>query len=215
MAKVTPSALVSAITGRMAGNVFQMWKGQIIIKGYATPRLTKSEKQQFVKGLISNLAGKYHALSDADQAAWDAYAALLEDEMSGFNAYVRNNTRLLYTKHEDLVEISTPPDPPAPPDAATGFLVTYEAGPDRFRLWWTTPDELGLYVTAFYAPQLCYDNSVWATFKETPTVASTANIIYVSAVNWAGPRTVQFKLRVIDLYGEISAETEVKEGYKP
>jgi hypothetical protein len=209
MAKITPSALISAITGRMDGNVFQMWRGQIIIKGYTTPRLTKSEKQQFIKGLISNLAGKYDTLSDGNKTAWEDYAALLPDEMSGFNAYVRNNTRLLYTQHGDLIEITTPPSPPNPPDAPTSFSATYEAGPDRFRLYWLTPDIYNLYVTGSYSPQLAYDNSVWAKWKIAQTVASSANIIYIDASKYTATRTVQFKLRVIDLNGEISAETAV------
>jgi hypothetical protein len=192
-----------------------MWKGQIILRGYTIPRLTKSEKQQFVRGLISNLAGKYNTLSDANKDAWDAYAALLPDEMSGFNAYVRNNTRLLYTKHGDLGDITTPPDPPNPPDAPTSFQATYQSGPDRFQLYWLTPDIYNLYITGYMSLQLCYDNSVWQKWKEIETVVSSGNIIYIDASKIKGPRTGRFKLRVIDLNGEISADTAIDTAYKP
>lgn len=205
MAKITPSALISEIKGKMGGNTIQMWKGEIILRGLFNPRQAYSESQTKLRGLASDYAGAYDGLSSTQKAEWDAYADALTDVMTGMDAYVRNNVRLIYADHVSLTAITNPPDPPAPPTAPASFAVSFDAGDNEFDLTWTTPNSASLWVQAFYSPQVGYNNSLFPAWKFDSTVVSSAQVIHVSAVRYASPRILRFRIRVIDDCGETSA----------
>lgn len=214
MAKVTPSALISEITGRIDGHVFSMWKGQIVLKSFTNPTQPKSEAQQKIRGFYSNLSGKYYALSAINKTEWQIYADALPEVMSGYNAFIRNNTRLLYANHPLLVEITTPPDPPAPPDAPVGFTASYDSGDDEFDLTWTTPIEPSLFIQAFFSPKVGYHNDISPHWAFLVSQRSHEGPIHMDASGYSSPRTIRFRLRVIDPCGEISAYTTIEEASK-
>lgn len=210
MAKITPSSLVSEITGKFAGHVFQMWKGQIVIRAYTPPTQPRTQKQQLIRGIVNNLAGDWSDLSGAQQTNWDDYAAELPDVMSGFNSYIRNNTKLLYADHVSLTQITTPPDPPNPPTSPTDFTVTYDGGDDEFDLEWTAPNDASLWVQAFVSPRAAYKDKTSPMWNFIETVVSTALVINYDASDYTSPRYFRFRIRVIDAYGEVSAWTDTK-----
>lgn len=214
MAKITPTALVSEITGKLQGHVLQMWKGQIVIREFTQPTQPRTEKQQFIRGIINNLAGNWSDLSDAQQTLWNTYAASLTDVMSGFNAYIRNNTKLLYADHTSLTQITTPPDPPNPPTSPSDFTATYDGGDDEFDLAWTAPSSASLWVQAFVSPRATYKDKISPMWSVIETVVSTALTINYDASDYASPRYFRFRLRVIDAYGEVSAWTDTKTASK-
>lgn len=209
MAKITPTALVSEITGKFQGHVLQMWKGQIIIRAYTQPTQPRTEKQQLIRGIMNNLAGEWSDLSDAQQTFWNTYAASLDDVMSGFNAYVRNNTKLIYANHGSLNQITTPPDPTNPPTSPTDFQVNYDPPDDEFDITWTAPDDANLWIQAFVSPRAAYKDKTSPMWSFIETIASTTFVMRYDASDYTSPRYFRFRLRVIDAYGETSAWTNI------
>jgi len=210
MAKITPTSLVSEIKGKLNGHVLQMWKGQIVIRAYTEPTQPRSEKQQLIRGIMNNLAGEWSNLSDGQQTLWNTYAASLTDVMSGFNAYVRNNTKLIYADHVSLTQITTPPDPTDPPTPPSDFTATYMLPADEFDIGWTAPNDGSLWIQAFVSPRAAYKDKISPMWSFIETVVSTALVINYDASDYTSPRYFRFRLRVIDAYGEVSAWTDTK-----
>lgn len=205
MAKITPSALISQISGRLMGQVAQVWKGEIILRESPPPPKSRSVSQAKLRGLSSDYAGAYDSLNSAQKAEWEAYADAIADVMTGMDSYVRNNVRLIYADHGSLTAITNPPDPPAPPTIPAGFAVSYDGGDDEFDLEWTSPDANDLYVQASFSPQVGYNNTLFPKWKFAETVVSDVLIININAVNYSSPRYFRFRIRTIDPSGEISA----------
>lgn len=214
MAKITPSALVSEITGKINGHVLQMWKGQITLKRFTPTRQPRTFNQTRIRRYLSNFAGRWYSLSSGNQAAWATYADALPDVMTPANAFSRNNMRLLYADHTDLTEIDAPPDPPDPPTAPAGFGVSYDAGDDEFDLEWSTPDHSDFYIQGFYSPQAGYRNRTSLMWNFIETVQSTDKVIHMDVSAYDAPRFFAFRLRVIDCTGEISTWTETERWLK-
>lgn len=205
MAKIEPSALITQITGRLSGQIAQIWKGEIILRRYTPPRNPRTVSQAKLRGLSADYAGAYDKLNTAQKAEWESYAEAIEDVMTGQDTYIRNNVRLIYADHVSLSEIVVPPDPPAPPTAPADFAVAYDGGDDEFDLTWTTPNSASLWVQASYCPQVGYNTTYYPMWKFTETVVSTAQVIHFSATNYSAPRYFLFHIRTIDACGEISA----------
>lgn len=109
MAKFEYTSLLSRIRGKINAGVFEQWKGLNVSRRTSRPRQTRTSSQQFIKFLYSKLSSDWQALSLASQTAWNCYASTYPDPLSGFNAYIRNNTILLYLQQPQFPQIKIPP----------------------------------------------------------------------------------------------------------
>ena len=92
-ARVTLSALFTAITGRYGGGVFRAWKGLTVL-GVLPSTVTNPNTAPQVKAreLLSYLSKQWAILAFAVKDQWDAVAAYLTDQWDNFENEVGSHT---------------------------------------------------------------------------------------------------------------------------
>jgi len=214
MAKITPSALITEIKGKWHADTFQMWKGSIIVRRTTPPTQHPKASKARYRGLVSDIAGKYDALSDAQKTGWACYAELLPVVMSGFNAFLRNNTVLVYPDHPGLCFISDAPTTYAPPTTPHPLSVDYLSATDEFCVYWTSPVLASYYTQVYYSPQTGYNDTNYAKFSQAGTVPAAQKYFSMSANPYPSGTIVRFRARNVHVLGEVSAWTDTKSATK-
>lgn len=210
MGKVSYSALVNTIRGRVNFSVMSAWRGINYIKRHNPgPRQPHTAKQQLVRGLLSTLAGDYYSLTAAQKELWNKYASLLKQPMSGINAYVKNNALMLRNSIV-ATAISGPPPTPDTPDRLVGHTLTTGAG--RATLSWTAPNSATLFVLLQRSVLAGLDDGShprWTTVGVT-----TGSILSLGEAHGFPTGVIlRYKAAVVDVYGRISPYTEMMERF--
>lgn len=99
MAKVQFGSGVAAISGRTAGTVFSRNKGGAYMRRFSVPTNPATQKQDAARNKLSNASSGWRNLTQAQRAAWNAWALTnpIIDRlgaavvMSGHQAYVKIN----------------------------------------------------------------------------------------------------------------------------
>lgn len=124
MAKIVFSALVSSVTGKLHGSVMRRGKAGVTLMDAYKPKASATNYQLAHRGRISDKASEWYALSSAVKELWHKYASLLSRPMSGQDAYVMLNIRLVSADHDDLTAITSPPATPSTPEHVGGFTAS-------------------------------------------------------------------------------------------
>jgi hypothetical protein len=74
---------------------FSRWKGRAYVRSTVKPKNPKSQGQKSVRATVSFFAQQWKTLASASQATWSASAKTLK--ISNYNAYVRQNQKLINT----------------------------------------------------------------------------------------------------------------------
>ena len=208
MAKITPSSLITAIQGRFNGDTFQLWRGAVVRRRTPKPRGGPSVAQATFRGIASDIAGKWAALSDAARADWDTYAGLLPTEMSGFNAFFARNTALLLADNPALVYSGTAPGSYSPPPTPSPLSVLWMAGSESFCVAWTAPSLGTQYCQVYTAHGVGFSVSKFPSISLSKTIVSTAQETTVSGAGYLAGSSVVFRVRGIDSLGQLSSFSE-------
>src|SRR4030043_2266595 len=92
MAKVTAPLFSFTARGKLADSiVFFPWKGIAAVRTYVIPSNPNSANQQTQRGYLSDAVAEWHAAgySAGDNVAWNTFADLMKQAMSGFNRFCR------------------------------------------------------------------------------------------------------------------------------
>lgn len=202
MAKITYSGLVDEIKGSLGGSTIKGHKAGSILKQKTTPRRPRTQSQQRLRGYVNQLSGDWYSLPDTNKELWNKYASLLSGKLSGFNAFIMLNTRLLKTGHASLVQIISPPSSPGTPPFVNGltFAITDTT---HHTISWSAPLDSSNYVSVFYAIQAGYSPKNKESWHFIATVRSdTGQIIHTHSY----PLGTIFFYRAlsIDLFGRIA-----------
>ncbi|MEJ2626963.1 MAG: hypothetical protein P8078_00175 [bacterium] len=210
MAKITPSSLITAIQGKINNTTFQLWKGAICLRRVPKLHMGNVQGKSMFKGIASVIAGRWYGLSSNDKTSWDTYAGYLPTEMSGFNAFLARNVALLYADNPTLCYYTTAPNCYYAPATPAPFCVSWISGSQNFCVQWTTPSLISHFVQAFLAPQIGYLTKKFPSVKLAKTTVSTAGEMTVSGSSYPSGTVMYFKIRTIDVYGQISSYSDVK-----
>jgi hypothetical protein len=201
MAKITYSALVSRLSGSLGGSTFARWKGINVIKRKIfRPRQLFNFAQQNIRNIMSWLAGSWYALSAAKKVMWNTYASLLTGHMSGINAFIRNNTLLLYCGIKSTITDQPPPTPDTP-DMFTVLACGEALGVTTFT--WTLPAAANLYAVVDRCFMVGLDDGShprWAYLGKAATDTNT----FEDTHGLAAGTIVRYRVRVADEYGRVS-----------
>jgi len=206
MAKVTYSALVDTIRGKLNGSIASQWKGINVLKSHPTPRQPRTESQQLVRGLMNNHAGDWYGLSSTLKDLWNRYASLLSKPMTGLNAYIKQNSNLDRYLGSGSA-ISNPPPTPSTPEAISGLSIAVTDSLNN-TITWASPTGSSDYIIADYSFMAGLDdgsNPRWSFAGGD--YADQANIVH----NHAFPvgTVMRYRARVMDSYGRVSPNTSV------
>lgn len=202
MAKITYSGLVDEIKGSLGGSTIKGHKAGSILKQKTTPRRPRTQSQQRLRGYVNQLSGDWYSLPDANKELWNKYASLLSGKLSGFNAFIMLNTRLLKTGHASLVQISSPPSTPSTPSFIHGLIYTI-LDSARTQVSWSAPLTSSDYVSVFYSAQACYSPKNKESWHFANTVRSDVGSFIVTH-SYPAHTILFFRAHTIDLFGRIS-----------
>jgi hypothetical protein len=204
MPKIVLAAPVESIQGKLGGSTIRKTRSGHMLTGTFPPTQRRTAAEAFIRGNLNNVAGDWAALSDPQHEAWNKYASMLDASMSGFNAFVRVNTRLLNADHPSLTQISWPASTPATPNAVRGFAA--ESNGTTTTLTWTGPNTPLQWVQVQYSPQVAFSMSGkrrWATLPAVVASALTGSHSYTLPSGYS----LYYRARTIDNRGRVSPWT--------
>lgn len=214
MAKFTPGAIVSEISGKIAATVFSRNKGGAVIRNRRTPINRRSISQSKIRQGLGNLSSSWRGLSQVQRDSWNAAApnfpyqnTLGETKyLSGQQMYVQfNQNRIIIAQAVSL----TAPAPFAF-STITGIL-TATAVPALSIAFTTTPlpalNNLAVFATAPLSPGIGSPNA--SRFRYITNIlaaaVSPANILVAYQAIFGNPVTGQkifIELRPISTSGQ-------------
>lgn len=209
MAKIEYSALLNRISGKLAGTILSTTKGISYLKQH-NPRPTnhRTQKQIEIRGQISDLAGQWYSLSDTQKSLWETYASMLPKPMSGINAYISTNQRLIYYLGQSA-QRAAPPPTPSTPEHPQGVSVAPH-GTSDFCISWTRPTDPNTHVVVDYRPVMGIERTTSQQWK-FGAVATSNLLSALVTTDYDVGTIVKFKVRTIDTYGRASPWTHVLE----
>lgn len=207
MGKIFYSALVNTIRGKVSHSVLSAWKGINVIKRHTSGvRQPRTEKQQDIRGMLSELAGEWYSLTQVQKDLWNSWCAMYSLPMTGLNAYAKFN-QVLQKYFPGMAKKTEPPATPATPDFPTGFTVTPIAS-GAFCVIWTTPTATTIHVIADYWPMPGRDsvsNPRWTFGASAGSDATFADLTLTMPENVV----VKFRIRTLDEEGRVSPWSHV------
>ena len=209
MAKITPSSLITAIQGGFNGDTFQLWKGSIIRRRKVLPVWHSKYTHQRWMGLSSDTAGKFSALCQGQQIAWNCYAESLPTAMTGFNAFMARNCANLYPDIPALCYYETAPESYNPPAIPGTFSASYLSGSDQFCFSWASPSFVTVYVEVYGLPGCGFNNSKNPRPKQVSVIPSSDLCSNYDASIYPDNTILHFQCRSLNRFGEFSPMTNV------
>lgn len=206
MAKVTYSALITNISGSLSGSTLKRIKGGSIIRDRQHTRNPNTAMQHAVKGHMIELSVSWSDLTSVQQKLWNTYAALNPKSMSGFNAYIMLNLRLLAADYSSFIVQTSPPPTPKTPTAPEGASRAY-ISPTKNRISWTAPTGYTSCVQLYYAVEVGYSFKNKEKWQLVKTIAAQTGQIDHDHDFPSGTQLVYY-LRTIDTYGRTTPRTE-------
>ena len=210
MAKITPSALITAIQGKWHGSCFQMWKGAIVLRSNPRPRKIISESRYNFQGSVASLSGCFYLMTPDQRIAWRTYSALLPSPMTGYNAFIARGSALEISNHSDLCVYFDAPAAYTPPMPPFPICLYYHSAADLYCIMWTDPYCASIYVQGMFSIQSMYDikkSPKWSIFNTVP--AADLHMIFDSS-SFPGSQIIRFTARSINMRGELSLMAEPK-----
>lgn len=206
MAKVTFSAIVTDIRGRLGSNVFSFNRGTHYLKAHnPNPYNPNTSSQQTVRASFQYYTGLWRDLSPTYKQMWRQYASNLPGHLIGHNVYLKHNLRLCAASHPELVAVSHPPLTPSTPIMPNDISVA-TTGPTSNLITWQQPSDTRNYVQLFYSLDWNYTasyNKYWALIQ---TVRSDVGSITHNHT-YPSETLMFYKLRSICKTGSISPYT--------
>lgn len=107
MARIKPSAIISNISGKIAGSTFQSSQGGLIVKAKNKLARPNSPSQTRVNSITAVVQMEWESLTTDERATWQAYAVYAKQKQKNSNEFIvngqqlfikRNVIRLLYGK---------------------------------------------------------------------------------------------------------------------
>jgi len=210
MAKVTPSALITAIQGKWNGSCFQMWKNKIVVRSNPIPKFPNKASRARYKGVVSSISSCHYKLTPDQKIGWDTYSDLLPTQMTGFNAFMSRNCVLFLAQHPDLNIYFDAPPAYSPPISPAPIGLCYYPKTGHYCLFWSDPNCAGVYVQGKYAVQSGYSNQKSPSWRMFNTVASTALKMDFDASKFPIDTMIRFTALSINISGEVSLMAQAK-----
>jgi hypothetical protein len=207
MAKITYTAIVADIKGKLRGDVFTSYRGIKIIRTHcASPNNPSTPRQQICRGYWSALAGCWWNLPATYQQLWEKYGQRNKGSKSGIGAFIQANMRLLSADNPDLIQVDHPPFTPSTPMAVQNFNWDWLTA-SIARIQWDDPLNSNTYIQFFHRLNWDYTPDYHIYWAHTATVNS-----YPGYYDWTHPyptgTDVHIKARTIDAFGRVSPFTQ-------
>lgn len=201
MPKVVLGAGLESVRGKLGGTVFRKNRSGHVIGHTVNPAQRQTAGEARIRGNINRVAGDWAGLSDLRKDAWNRYASLKGGPLTGFNMYLRHNTRLLNANHASLTQINMPPATPSTPDFVRGLDSNPANG--GYTITWTTPDSAWQWVQVQYSIQVAFSMKGKERWTLLPAVASNLKTTTHTLTLPTG-YSISYRARSIDNRGRVS-----------
>jgi len=200
------SAIVSDIRGRLGDSVFSFCRGTHYVKPYNGNVIQpNTPRQQEIRGNFSYFTGVWYDLPPTYKRMWRQYASLLNENVNGFNVFLRHNLRLADANHADFSEVLFPPQTVVPVKYPYPFSAVPVDSASNL-ISWVAPHDDSNYIQLFFNLEWNYScgfNKHWA-FIETKRSDESS----ISHAHTFPPGTIiYYRLRALNKLGKISPYT--------
>jgi len=207
MTKITYSGLVSGMSGRINGSVASSWKGKGVLRKHSAHiRQPRTESQQALRGLLSDLSGEYYSLTQIQKDLWTAYASALPTSLTPLNAFVASN-QVIQKYCPGSARLSAPPSTPSTPEHISGFTIS-AIGSGDFCIEWTGPSTGTDVAVVDYWPMPGLDNNSNPAFKFGVS-ADAVDLCVALATDYPAGTVMKMRARTFDAFGRVSPWTSV------
>lgn len=213
MAKVTYTAFVSTVRGKIRGDVGSAWKGRNYIRTLnPSPRQPRTEKQQNTRGYMASLAGEWYALDDTYKELWNKYGSLMPQPITGLNAYIMLNANL-WKYLGTAAKISYPPATPSVPGAIVG-LSCASVDSTHNQCSWTAPSETCILAIIDFSPMAGYDEGNHPRWSFAVSASASA-LIATHTHAYPTGTIINYQARSMDESGRITPNSVIKQVTTP
>ena len=189
MAKCMNPAMSTETRGRVAGIVYNTWRGTRYIKSQTSPAQPRTKLQLQMRAWTTILVRAWQGLTDAQRTSWNDYAVAHPDvdwtnspkRLTGMNWWTRNNIRAWLAGQQGYVSVPTVPAP----DAVASFAAANGAGesvvtwvdpggdPGHLDIWMLGPHSAGVLAKIQRAKHKAMANRATETETITGLIAGT------------------------------------------
>lgn len=211
MPKVTPGPLISSIHGSMHGTTFRRISRGFFSSPRRKPKDTRTPRQTTVRRALSYVATRWYQLSGAQHTAWDDYGGNYSPRLTGFNTFMKLNTRLLAASYTTLVLCTSPPTEPETP-LHLDHLRSFEISETQNAIGWRGPSDPTLYVSLYESvePGFSYRGKRrWTLVETQPTYHG--QIVHTHGQPSEIP--ISYRIHIIGEDGRQPPPTEVSKPY--
>lgn len=151
MAKVVSPLMSVEARGKVAGIIYNTWRGLNTVKAFASPANPQTAAQLQARGYLQTYTSLWAGLTAVQRTSWTEYSSahLLTDwtgktkRLTGQNWYIGCNCRIARCGAAAI----TDPPAAAAPGAPTAVVASYTAGPPKLlKVTWTTPSSATVFV---------------------------------------------------------------------
>jgi len=207
MAKVTYSAFVSTVRGKIRGDVGSAWKGRNYIRNLnPSPRQPRTEKQQNVRGYMASLAGEWYALTASYKELWNKYGSLMPKPITGLNAYIMLNANL-WKYLGTAAKIDYPPATPSVPGAIVG-LCCAKVSSTANQCSWDAPLESCVWAILDFSPMAGYDEGNHPRWSFAAGVSASITVVTHTHTYPIGT-IINYQMRTMDQSGRITPNSVI------
>lgn len=207
MAKITYSALVSDIRGKVGGHVASGWKGVNYLKKHnPSPRQPRTEEQQTIRGYMSELSVEWYTLTSSQQLLWNKYASLLDKPMTGQNAYIKSNLNIWRYAGSEYKK-TAPPATPSRPGAITGMSAA-SVDTTHNQVSWIAPCAANVTVIIDYSPQAGFDDKSSPGWSPATNVASQYKLTTITH-SFPSGTIIKYRAKSMDEWGRMSPPSDI------
>lgn len=204
MAKIIFAAPIESMKGKLGGSTVRKTRSGHILTPTVRPAQRNTAPEAFIRGHLNRITGDWYTLTDLQRQAWTKYASMLDGPLTGFNVFVRHNTRLLNANNASLTQISNAPFLPSTPDVVRGLAANTSGGTNT--ITWTSPDSGVTWVQVQYSPQVGFSMSGKRRWVLLPAVVSTAKTTD-HVITLPHGYSMYYRARSIDNRGRVSPWT--------
>jgi len=169
LAKIVTSSLINEIKGSLSGSTFRSNRAGVHFYRKPHPRNPKSPKQISSRSNYSLLTNSWSSLTVVQKSLWDQYASLTPKPMTGFNAFISLNSRLINANYSSLLCVDNPPLFPDTPPPVSGFFIQ-KFDSDTLTVLWDSPSSDSVKIRISFA--LCFGSSLnwqYISTQNSPT----------------------------------------------
>jgi len=206
LARITFSAIISDIRGRLGGHVYSFCRGTHYIKEHnPNPNQPNNESQQFHRNNFSYYSSVWYNLPNTYKHMWRQYASKLKGHLNGFNAFMRHNLRIASANYSGILCMNYPPLSIYEVKYPYPFSITPINSTSNL-ISWQQPSSPDMFIQPYFNLEWNYSQTFNRHWKMVCTIGSECGS-YIHNHSFPIDTVMYYRLRTLHRFAKISPYT--------